>query len=94
MEVLNVTYTCKPGRRKDFLEAIISEGIDQACRGEEGNVKYDYYLSTASEDELFLLEKWADEAALEAHWKMPHFARLGDLKAKYVDDVAIDRYQA
>ena len=42
MIVLNVTYKCKPDMREEFLEAIISEGLDEASRAEEGNFKYDY----------------------------------------------------
>ena len=42
MIVLNVTYKCKAGMREKFLEKIVSEGIDVACRAEAGNIKYDY----------------------------------------------------
>ena len=43
MIVLNVTYRCKPDMRDAFLERIMAEGIDEACRAEKGNLKYDYY---------------------------------------------------
>ena len=42
MIVLNVTYQCKPELREEFLEAIMTEGIDAASRAEAGNIKYDY----------------------------------------------------
>ena len=45
MIIYNVLYKCKPGKRADFLEAIKREGIGEACRAEEGNLKYDYFLS-------------------------------------------------
>jgi quinol monooxygenase YgiN len=92
MIVLNVTYKCKPEMREEFLEAIMSEGIDDACRSEEGNIKYDYYFHTDNNDELLLVEKWKDADALEKHSKQPHFARLGELKKDYVNDTIIEKF--
>ena len=92
MIVLNVTYKCRPGMREEFLESIITEGIDDASRAEAGNIKYDYYLPFDGDDELLLVEKWRDEAALSAHSAAPHFARLGELKPIYVLETVVERY--
>ena len=92
MITLNVTYSCKNGRRDAFLEAIKSEGLDAASRSEEGNIKYDYYTATHDPDELFLVEHWQDEDALQAHFQQPHFKRLGELKDEYVEDTTIAKY--
>ena len=92
MIVLNVTYKCRPGMREEFLESIITEGIDDASRAEAGNIKYDYYLPFDGGDELLLVEKWRDEAALSAHSAAPHFARLGELKPIYVLETVVERY--
>ena len=93
MIVLNVAYKCKPDMREEFLEMIITEGIDVASRAEEGNIKYDYYIPVDDSDELLLLEKWQDADALKVHGGQPHFARLGELKAKYVADTVIERFE-
>ena len=93
MIVLNVSYTCKPGQRDAFLEAIRAEGLDAASRADAGNLKYDYYLPAAGGDELLLLEKWADAAALTAHLAQPHLARLAELKQEYVLTTAIARFE-
>ncbi len=92
MIVLNVTYKCKPDMREEFLEAIMAEGVDVASRAEEGNIKYDYYTPLEGDDELLLLEKWADDAALDLHREQPHFARLGELKNEYVLETVIDKF--
>ena len=78
--------------REEFLESIITEGIDDASRAEAGNIKYDYYLPFDGGDELLLVEKWRDEAALSAHSAAPHFARLGELKPIYVLETVVERY--
>lgn len=97
MVVLNVTYKCKPNMKEDFLKAIKSEGIDTACRNEDGNIKYDYYFPVDEDDEMLtdemlLVEKWRDADALDAHTKQPHFARLGELKNEYVEETIIEKY--
>lgn len=78
--------------RDEFLEMIMSEGIDDACRGEDGNIKYDYYIPTDDSDDLLLVEKWRDAEALDKHSKQPHFARLGELKKDFVNDTIIEKF--
>ena len=94
MIVLNVTYKCKPEMRDEFLEMIITEGIDAASRADAGNMKYDYYLPVDGSNELLLVEKWSDAEALDEHGKQPHLARLGELKTKYVTDTIIEKFEA
>ena len=94
MIVLNVTYKCKPELRDEFLEMIMSEGIDVACRAEDGNIKYDYYIPTDGSDDLLLVEKWRDAEALAVHGRQPHFARIGELKGNYVDETVIERFES
>lgn len=92
MIVLNVTYKCKPDMRDEFLEMIMTEGIDTDSRSEPGNIKYDYYRSVENSDELLLVEKWRDAAALAEHGRQPHFARLGILKSDFVAETIIEKY--
>lgn len=94
MIVLNVMYKCKPGMRDEFLEMIYAEGIDAACRAEEGNLKYDYYTPVDGSDDLLLVEQWRDADALAAHGRQPHYARLGELKTEFVADTIIEKYEA
>ena len=94
MIVLNVTYKCKPELRDEFLEMIMAEGIDAACRAEDGNIKYDYYTPIDGSDDLLLVEKWRDADALAVHGRQPHFARIGELKANYVDETVIEKFES
>ena len=92
MIVLNVTYKCKPGMREAFLEAIQSEGIDEASRKEPGNLKYGYFLPLDGGD-LLLVEHWRDADALQAHAETPHYARLKELKSAYVTETVVERFE-
>ena len=93
MIVLNVTYHCKPDMKEEFLEAICTEGIDIACRAEDGNIKYDYYFPAEGGDEMLLVEKWRDAEVLARHATLPHFARLGELKKEFVLQTEIERFE-
>ena len=93
MIVLNVTYKCSPDRGRRFLEAIWTEKLDEACRAEEGNIKYDYYYPADDGDELLLVEKWQDATALKAHGETPHFAQLGTIKPEYVTETVVERFE-
>ena len=93
MIVLNVTYRCKPDMREPFLERILAEGIDAACRAEAGNIRYDYYLPFDGGDELLLVEKWRDAGALKTHSEMPHFIRLAAIKPTYVTETIVERFE-
>lgn len=94
MIVLNVTYKCKAGMREKFLEKIVSEGIDVACRTEAGNIKYDYYMSADKADEMLLVEKWRDADAVTSHGQEAHFKRLGEIKDEFVEETIIEKYVA
>jgi quinol monooxygenase YgiN len=62
---LIVTFTALPGKGADFARAfapVIEEVLE-----EPGCEQYELFVSQADPDKLVLLERWADEASLEAH---------------------------
>ena len=94
MITLIVTYKCKPHLREHFLEKLITEGLDLACRAEAGNIKYDYYIPTENDEELLLVEKWHDADALSEHGKQPHYLRIGEIKKEFVNDTVVERFES
>ena len=91
-QFVEVHYFVKDGKRDEFYRAIMENGIAAASRAEEGNEKYDYYLSPDNENELLLIELWASAEAVWDHSQTSHFKALGELEKKYVIDTAIMRY--
>ena len=59
MVIVEVRYELKEGCRKAFYDRLVSEGIGDASRNDEGNEKYDYYFDPENENEMILLEHWA-----------------------------------
>ena len=94
MLVFNVIFRCRPGMRSEFLEKLKAEGIDAASRAEAGNLQYDYFLAADSDTDLLLIEKYRDDAAVAAHVRQPHVARMVELKEAYVTDLILERFEA
>lgn len=84
-----VTYKTKPGLREAFYETIVNRKLQDACRQEEGNLSYDYFRSVDDQDELLLVEKWIDQAALDLHKTLPHFKQLQDLKMDFIAEMSV-----
>lgn len=94
MIIVLVKYECKENCAKTFLDEIRAQGIDTCCRNEEGNLRYEYSYAAEAKDVVVLTELWSDQAALDAHAKTEHIARLGKLKAEYVNNVVLEKYEA
>jgi quinol monooxygenase YgiN len=62
---LVVTFSALPGKGKDFAEAFAP--VIEEVHKEPGCQQYELFVSRDDPDKLVLLEKWADEATLDAH---------------------------
>lgn len=80
--MINIYVTYKGDKESlvRFYEDIKKEGLAEASRNEEGNIRYEYFWPVERENELFLLEAWKDKEAQKFHNEQDHFRRLGELK--------------
>ena len=92
MIILHVTYTTKPGAAENFIRAIENAGIDKATRAENGCLQYEYFYAAQAENQILLVERWADAEALKAHTCAEHFKQLGSMKDQFVLETAIVKY--
>lgn len=92
MIILHVTYTTKPGEAENFIRAIENAGIDKATRAENGCLQYDYFYAAQAENQILLVERWADAEALKAHTCAEHFKQLGSMKDQFVLETTIVKY--
>ena len=91
--ILHCTYTCKSGMAEPFVKALKDSGAQESVRAEDGCLQYDYHISCEAPDTVVLLEQWRDAAALERHQAQPHMADIRALKAAYVLDFNMERYE-
>jgi quinol monooxygenase YgiN len=59
-----------PGRRDDLVAA--ARAVVVQTRGDEGCESYGFYADLTDEDTILSVERWRDQAALDAHMDHPH----------------------
>ena len=92
MLVLNVIFKCAPGTREELRELVRAEGIDVASRNEEGNFKYEFFMSTEDQNDILLIEWWKDVDAWMAHRTLPHYKKLDEIKKGRLLSAEIRKY--
>lgn len=92
MLVLNVIFKCAPGKREELRDLVRAEGIDVDSRNEEGNFKYEFFMSTEEPNDILLLEWWKDVDAWMHHRTLPHYKKLDELKKGRVLSSEISKY--
>ena len=89
MYTIYVKFTCLPEKREAFIRKVTETGILAAIRGEDGCIKYDYYLSEKDPNELLLIEQWETKNHQQVHISQPHMAQLRQFKADYICDTVL-----
>ncbi|SIN59679.1 Quinol monooxygenase YgiN [Parasphingorhabdus marina DSM 22363] len=73
---LIATLTVAEGKNADF-EAAFSELMDAVRANEPGNEFYSVFRSKDNPQEYKVLERYVDQAALDAHGQSEHFKASG-----------------
>ena len=89
---LDVIYKAKKGKRDEFLKKINEHNIPALSKAEDGNVQYDYFLSIENDDDILLLEKWADENEQKSHTQTAHCSLLQTIKAELIESTVLEKY--
>ncbi|MSQ13958.1 MAG: antibiotic biosynthesis monooxygenase [Dehalococcoidia bacterium] len=63
---LVVTFKALPGKGADYAKAFASV-IKDVVQKDKGCMQYELFRSMDDPDTLVLLERWADQATLDAH---------------------------
>lgn len=90
--VVNLRYTGKNGSARAFAEEMISSGTVAAIRAEEGNLRYEYYLSLDDPGTVLLIDEWSDQAAIDRHHASPMMQKITELRNKYDLHMTVERY--
>ncbi len=69
-----VKVRIKPGERERFLDAIEQDALGSE-RDERGCYRFNVLQDAADLNTYYFYEVYKDEAALEAHRAMPHYAK-------------------
>ena len=89
---INIYYTGENGNAKKFAQEMLSRGIVEKIRAEEGNVKYEYFLPMSDEETVLLIDCWKDQMSLDKHHDSPMMQEIIALREKYDLHMQVERY--
>ena len=89
---VNLYYTGTNGNARKFAEEMLSSGVVERIRAEEGNEKYRYFFPMDDPETVLLIDQWRDQAALDAHHASPMMKELAALREKYDLHMKAERF--
>ena len=82
--LLYTVYLTENGCREAFARQLVHTGFITAVRGTEGCRRYDLYFSAQNENELLVMEEWADESSRLGFLGRPEASPLADMEKRYI----------
>ena len=89
---INIYYSGINGNARKFAEEMISTGIVNEIRAEEGNLKYEYFFPMDDNETVLLIDSWENQLALDIHHKSPMMSKIINLREKYNLSMKVERY--
>ncbi len=90
---INIYYTGENGNAKKFAEEMISSGIVDRVRNEEGNLLYEYFFPMNDPETVMLIDRWKDEKALDLHHKSEMMKEIAELRKKYNLHMRVEKFK-
>lgn len=90
--VVNLRYTGNNGSAKAFAEEMCSSGTVNAIRHEDGNLRYEYFLSLDDPETVLLIDQWTDQSAIDRHHASPMMQKITELREKYDLHMTVERF--
>lgn len=89
---VNLYYTGRNGSARAFAEEMTARGVVDRVRAEEGNERYEYFLSMDDPETVLLVDRWRDQNALDVHHKSPMMQEIAELREKHHLRLRVERY--
>lgn len=89
---ITVNLRYKGANARAFAEEMAASGTVELIRAEEGNLRYEYYISFDDPETVLLIDSWTDQAAIDAHHASPMMATIAALREKYDLHMTVERY--
>lgn len=89
---VNLYYTGKNGSARAFAEEMVASGTAALVRAEDGCERYEYFFPMEDPETVLLIDRWRDQAALDAHHKSPMMKTIAELREKYHLRLRVERY--
>lgn len=93
MLTILIRYKGENGSAKKFVEEMISSGVVETIKNEEGNLRYDYFFPVNDDETVLLVDSWTNQEALDKHHKLPLIDTIKKLREKYDLHMVVEKYQ-
>ena len=90
--VVNLYYTGTGGAACAFAREMTDLGIAADIRAEDGNERYEYFFPMDDPETVLLIDRWRDQAAIDAHHRSPMMAKIAELRDKYDLHMRVERF--
>lgn len=92
MLTILIRYKGSNGSAKRFVEEMISSGIVEQIRKEEGNLRYEYFFPLSEDDSVLLVDSWTNQEALDKHHNSSLMEKIKQLREKYDLHMEVEKY--
>ena len=92
MLIINIYYKGSDGNARRFAEEMVSRGIVDKVRNEDGNLKYEYFYPMDDPETVMLIDKWKDQESLDIHHKSEMMKEIAELRNKYKLNMKVEKY--
>ena len=89
---VNLYYTGENGSARAFAEEMVREGVVDAIRAEDGNLRYEYFFPMDDPKTVLLIDQWRDQAAIDAHHASAMMGQIAALREKYDLHLKVERF--
>lgn len=89
---INIYYSGNGDNAVKFAKEMVSSGIVEDIRAEEGNIRYEYFFSMDEPQTVLLIDSWKDQHSLDKHHASPMMAKITELRNKYDLHMKVERY--
>ena len=92
MITINIYYRGKNGNARKFAEEMVTTGVVDKIREEEGNIRYEYFFPMDDTETVLLIDSWTNQTAIDTHHASAMMQTIANLREKYDLHMSVERY--
>ena len=89
---VNIYYSGKNGSARKFAEEMEKSGTADLIRGEQGNLRYEYFFPMNDAETVLLIDSWKDQESIDLHHASPMMKTISSLREKHDLHMKVERY--
>lgn len=92
MLTINIYYKGENESARNFGKEMISSGLVDKIRSEEGNERYEYFYPLDNKETVLLIDRWKNKEALDKHHKSEMMKEISRLREKYKLSMKVEMF--